>query len=94
MSGSMNDVSLKNLLETIKEYYHQGAYRKEEAIRSQICYPLLEKLGWNPVSPLQMVPEFPVENLRVDIALSTNSNIFKPGIFIEVKTPGKFWWQT
>lgn len=78
---------MESLIDTIKQYFDTGSYDSEEAVRAQICYPILQKLGWNTHSPVHVVPEYKVDTLKVDIALCHSPR--EPVIFIEVKAPGK-----
>ena len=78
---------MKNVIEDIKQHLKKDSYSNEEAVRSQICYRILQELGWKTSSPVQVVPEYSINNLRVDIALCSSPN--KPVIFIEVKAPGQ-----
>ncbi len=77
---------MENLLQTIKNNFRSDAYSNEEAVRSQICYPLLQELGWNTFDPQYLKPEFQLSGRRVDIALCGYPN--RPCVFIEVKRMG------
>ena len=78
---------MDKLINTIRQYFDTGSYDSEEAVRTQICYPILHELGWDTRSPVHVVPEYKVDNLKVDIALCHSPR--EPVIFIEVKAPGK-----
>lgn len=78
---------MEKLIQTIQQNIIKGSYRTEEAVRAQICYPILRELGWDAYSPAQVVPEYGIDRLRVDIALCHPPE--KPAVFIEVKAPGK-----
>ena len=78
---------MEELVGTIKQYIGAGSYDNEEAVRAQICYPILQALGWDMQSPVHVVPEYKVHNLKVDIAL--RRSVEEPMVFIEVKAPGK-----
>ena len=47
----------------------------------------MKELGWDTHSPVHVVPEHRVDNLKVDIALCNLPK--EPVIFIEIKAPGK-----
>ena len=78
---------MENLINTIKQYFDTGSYDSEQAVRSQICEPILQELGWDMRSPVHVVHEYKVDNLKVDIALCHSPR--EPVIFIEAKAPGK-----
>lgn len=78
---------MENLIDKIKQYFDTGAYDSEELVRSHICYPVLRELDWDTESPVHLIPEYNVRNLRVDIALCHSPK--EPVIFIEIKAPGK-----
>ena len=78
---------MEKLINIIKQYFDTGSYSSEEAVRAQICYPILQNLGWDIYSPVHVAPEYRVDNLKADIALCHSPN--EPVIFIEVKAPGK-----
>ena len=77
---------MEDLIITIKRNIKNRSYRSEEAVRSQICYPILQELGWKMHSTDQVVPEYKINKLRVDLALCHSPK--KPGVFIEVKALG------
>ena len=78
---------MENLINKIKQYFDTGAYDSEEVVRSHICYPVLRELDWDTESPVHLIPEYNVRNLRVDIALCHSPR--EPVIFMEIKAPGK-----
>ncbi|MDD9972431.1 MAG: type I restriction enzyme HsdR N-terminal domain-containing protein [Candidatus Poribacteria bacterium] len=78
---------MENLINKIKQYFDTGAYDSEELVRSHICYPVLRELDWDTESPVHLIPEYNVRNLRVDIALCHSPK--EPVIFMEIKAPGK-----
>ena len=78
---------MENLINKIKQYFDTGAYDSEELVRSHICYPVLRELDWDTESPVHLIPEYNVRNLRVDIALCHSPR--EPVVFIEIKAPGK-----
>ena len=78
---------MESLINKIKQYFDTGAYDSEELVRSHICYPVLRELDWDTESPVHLIPEYNVRNLRVDIALCHSPR--EPVIFIEIKAPGK-----
>ena len=79
--------AMEDLIRSIRKNFKIDAYRNEEAVRSQICYPVLLKLGWDVASPDQVQPEYNINRSRVDIALLHPPH--KPLVFIEVKNRGK-----
>jgi len=58
----------------------------EVATRQGIILPILGRLGWDRDNVYEVVPEFPVENGRVDYCLKLGE---KKGAFIEVKRPSE-----
>ncbi len=78
---------MKNLINNIRKHFNANHYLSEEAVKSRICDPILRELNWDINSPIQVVPEYKIDNLRVDIALCVS--YAKPVIFIEVKAPRK-----
>lgn len=54
----------------------------EEAVRQGAILPILAYLGWNVYNIREVVPEFPVEQTRVDYCLKVGE---KKAVFIEVK---------
>ena len=78
---------METRINKIKQYFDTSAFDSEESVRTHICYPVLRELGWDVESPVHLIPEYKVSNLRVDIALCRSPG--KPVVFIEVKAPGK-----
>jgi hypothetical protein len=54
----------------------------EEAVRQGVILPILAQLGWNVYNIYEVIPEFPVENTRVDYCLKIGE---KKAVFLEVK---------
>jgi predicted type IV restriction endonuclease len=78
---------MQELIERICERLRMNAYSNEAAISHGIVTPIIAALGWDSADPLQLVPEYSVDNGRVDFALIGLNR--KPVIFIEVKAVGK-----
>ena len=60
---------METRINKIKQYFDTSAFDSEESVRTHICYPVLRELGWDVESPVHLIPEYKVSNLRVDIAL-------------------------
>jgi hypothetical protein len=75
------------LIEQIRTRLVQGSYVNEAAISHGIVTPILNALGWDSADPDQLVPEYSVENGRVDFALLGLAR--KPVVFVEVKGVGR-----
>ena len=78
---------MEKLIQTIQQKIIKGSYRTEEAVKTQICLPILRELGWKVDLPEHLVYEYGIDRLRVDIALCHPPE--KPAVFIEVKAPDK-----
>ena len=78
--------ALVELLKRIRKNLVEGAYRNEAMVSGSIVRPILEKLGWDILNPLEVYPEYPLEREKVDYALCKKD---KPLEFIEVKSVGK-----
>jgi len=65
----------------------QGRFSNEQAISQGIVLRILQELGWDSWETSVVWPEFQTGEGRVDFALCFPPS--KPGIFIEVKQPGR-----
>ena len=72
--------ALKAAAETIKP----GKAESEAQIKQWVIIPILRALGWDDTKP-EIVPEFVVDNGRVDYALRRGEQAM---VFIEAKRPG------
>lgn len=77
---------LSDHLKKVQEGLRQGTYVSEASVSQGILLPALHELGWPVFDTSLVVPEFSVENRRVDFALCHPKN--KPAVFIEVKNVG------
>ena len=86
-SGS-SPAAMSALVERItfaRQRLAEGGYGSEASISAGVVLPLLDALGWPTYDPALVVPEYRVENRRVDFALLTRGT---PAVFVEVKQPG------
>lgn len=60
-----------DLLNKIKLRLAQGAFPNEASVSHGILIPLLQRLGWDPAEPDQVMPEYASGRGRVDFALCT-----------------------
>lgn len=70
----------------IQENLKLGKYQNEAAVSQGIIQRILSLLGWPIYDTSVVIPEYSVENKRVDYALCHPAN--KPIIFIEIKQVG------
>ncbi len=73
-------------IDEIRNRLEENAYKDEAAVSNHIVNRLLQALKWPMFSPKIIIPEYSVEERRVDFALCHPSD--KPLIFIEVKQVG------
>ena len=73
-------------IDEIRNRLKENAYKDEAAVSNHIVNRLLQALKWPMFSPKIIIPEYSVEERRVDFALCHPSD--KPLIFIEVKQVG------
>lgn len=76
-----------DLLNKIKLRLAQGAFPNEASVSHGILIPLLQRLGWDPAEPDQVMPEYASGRGRVDFALCTSAG--RPAVFVEVKGVGR-----
>lgn len=79
-------MALSDHLKKVQEGLRQGTYTSEASVSQGILLPALHELDWPVFDTSLVVPEFSVENRRVDFALCHPKN--KPAVFIEVKNVG------
>ena len=79
-------MSFTSHIEKVREGLLQGQFISEAAVSQGIILPTLKELGWPVFDTSVVIPEFTVQNRRVDYALCHPA--YKPSIFIEVKKPG------
>lgn len=82
-----DQMALETTLADIIERLRQGRFPNEQAISQGIVLRLLQELGWNTWDTSIVWPEYQTGEGRVDLALCHPP--CRPGIFIEVKQPGK-----
>ncbi len=81
-------MDLKKGLKTICHHLEKRDYLNETAVRENIVRPVLGWLGWPVIDPTTIVPEYPLENRKVDYALFTQGHR-NPRVLIEVKAVGQ-----
>ncbi len=79
-------MTLKEHLDAIRKGLKTGQYGNESAVSQGIVQRLLTALNWSTFDTQVVVPEYTVENRRVDFALCHPP--MKPIVFIEVKQVG------
>lgn len=79
-------MALSDHLKKVQEGLRQGVYTSEASVSQGILLPALNELDWPVFDTSVVVPEFSLENRRVDFALCHPKN--KPAVFIEVKNVG------
>ncbi|PWN06095.1 type I restriction enzyme HsdR N-terminal domain-containing protein [Rhodohalobacter mucosus] len=79
-------MGLSDHLKKVQNGLRQGSFTSEASVSQGILLPALNELGWPVFDTSIVVPEFTVENRRVDYALCHPKN--KPAVFIEVKNVG------
>lgn len=80
-------MTLIDHIDDIRNKLKENAYKDEAAVSIQIVNRLLVALNWPTYSPEIFIPEYSVDNKRVDFALCHPEK--RPIIFIEVKQVGK-----
>ncbi|MDE0310337.1 MAG: hypothetical protein OXI60_11010 [Acidiferrobacterales bacterium] len=83
--------SLATLINGVKQNLitSVNAYPSEASVSVQIVIPVLTHLGWDTTDPNVVVPEYSVNNRRVDYALIVPKVSANPRCIIEVKALGK-----
>jgi len=79
----------ENLEETLKEtvkHIRSDSLQNEAQVKQSVIVPILRGLDWNDTDPREFVPEFPVDNGRVDYALCGRNH--SPMVFVEAKRLG------
>jgi predicted type IV restriction endonuclease len=80
-------ISLEITLTEITTRLRQGRFPNEQAISQGIALRVLQELGWDTWDTNGVWPEYQTGEGRADFALCHPAT--KPGVFIEVKQPGK-----
>lgn len=80
-------MALENTLPDVVVRLRQGRFPNEQAVSQGIVLRILQDLGWDTWDTTIVWPEFQTGEGRSDFALCHPPT--KPGIFIEVKQPGK-----
>jgi len=80
-------VDITTELEQIRAAIRAGQFQNEAAVSRGIVMRLLNSLGWPVFDTALVVPEYPLDTLRVDYALCYPQK--KPLIIVEVKAIGK-----
>ena len=80
-------MTLQEHIEEIRDGLNNGAFINEASVRENIVRRVLHELGWPMYNPQVIIPEYSVEERRVDYALCHPPS--KPLVFIEVKQVGQ-----
>lgn len=79
-------MSFTKHIENVRERLRRGEYTSEAAVSQGIVLKTLHELNWPVFDTSVVIPEFSLENRRVDYALCNPAN--RPSVFIEVKKVG------
>jgi len=79
-------VSIAKHIENVRERLRRGEYTSEAAVSQGIVLKTLHELNWPVFDTSIVIPEYSLENRRVDYALCHPAN--RPSVFIEVKKVG------
>ncbi len=79
-------MALEEAISDIQNNLRRNGYPNEQAISQGIILRILQVMGWPVYDTQVVIPEYSVENKRVDFALCVQKS--SPIIFIEVKKPG------
>ncbi|WP_333797934.1 hypothetical protein [Rheinheimera sp.] len=79
-------MSIAKHIENVKERLRRGEYTSEAAVSQGIVLKTLNELNWPVFDTSIVIPEYSLENRRVDYALCHPAN--RPSVFIEVKKVG------
>lgn len=80
-------MTVASQVKEIKAQLQSGRFTNEAAVCQGVLLPILNSLGWPVFDTTVVVPQFTLENRRVDYALCGSS--IRPLIFVEVKGTGK-----
>ena len=78
-------------IRNVRERLRCSEYSSEEDVTQGIVTPLLQELGWSAGGAGRMVPEYPMDNGRVDYALLGADG--RPAVLIEAKRVGRPLWK-
>ena len=78
-------------IRSVRDRLRLGEYSSEEDVTQGIVTPLLQELGWGARGAGRMVPEYPMDNGRVDYALLGADS--RPAVLIEAKRVGRPLWK-
>ena len=79
-------MSLEEVLRKAVERINSGSLTNEAQVKQAVILPILRALDWDDSDPAEFVPEFSVDNGRVDYALLRHGG--GPLVFIEAKGLG------
>lgn len=79
-------MSLEAVLKKAVERINSGSLTNEAQVKQSVIVPILRALDWDDSDPAEVVPEFSVDNGRVDYALLRSGG--GPLVFIEAKGLG------
>ena len=81
-------VTLKEQIEKTKEHLRTGSLKSKTEVSNGAVIPVLKELGWDVFIMAVVIPQYSVENRRVDYALCHPAR--KPVILIEVRRRSQF----
>lgn len=79
-------MTISNHIKKVRQRLRSGELKSESAVSQGIILPALQELGWPVFDTRIVVPEFSIEDRRVDFALCNPPG--KPIVFVEVKNIG------
>lgn len=77
---------MEELLKTAVQQLNSGLLNNEAQVKQAVVLPILRGLGWDDTNPAEFVPEFGLDEGRVDYALCQTAG--SPLVFIEAKRLG------
>lgn len=77
---------MEELLKTAVQQLNSGLLTNEAQVKQAVVLPILRGLGWDDTNPAEFVPEFGLDEGRVDYALC--QTVGNPLVFIEAKRLG------
>ena len=79
-------MNLEQVLELVIQRIRNGSLENEAQVKQAVIVPILRALEWDDADPAEFVPEYSVDNGRVDYALLGQTG---PLVFIEAKGIGR-----
>ena len=80
-------MDIAECLRTVRDSLKRGDFESEAAVTQGAVMRVLAALGWDAFDTQCVVPQYPVEGGRVDLALCCRPR--KPLVFVEVKQAGR-----